>query len=73
MRYIWHFFAARADYIGGFIESFATPKFPHMYGDTSFVTMTIDFCILGCADDEFEYAGLVVIITLLCILAIFNT
>ncbi|CAG2226226.1 unnamed protein product [Mytilus edulis] len=29
-----------------------------MYGGTHFVWMTIDFCLRGCADDGFKYAGL---------------
>ncbi|XP_071128177.1 sialate:O-sulfotransferase 2-like [Mytilus edulis] len=47
-----------ADYIGCFVDSDPIRKFPYVYGGIHFVNMTIDFCILGCADDGFKYAGM---------------
>ncbi|CAC5400699.1 unnamed protein product [Mytilus coruscus] len=47
-----------ADYIGCFVDSDPIRKFPHVYGGTNILTLTIDFCILGCADDGFKYAGM---------------
>ncbi|XP_076071863.1 uncharacterized protein LOC143043458 isoform X2 [Mytilus galloprovincialis] len=47
-----------ADYIGCFVDSDPIRKFPYVYGGIHFVSLTIDFCILGCADDGFKYAGM---------------
>ncbi|XP_063417728.1 kremen protein 2-like [Mytilus trossulus] len=44
-----------ADYIGCFVEN---GMFPYTYGDRHFESLTIDFCLLGCADDGFKYAGM---------------
>ncbi|XP_071128175.1 sialate:O-sulfotransferase 1-like [Mytilus edulis] len=46
-----------AEYVGCFIDSDPIRKFPYLYGGTNILTLTIDLCILGCADDGFRYAG----------------
>lgn len=65
-------FSGHADYIGCFVDSDPIRKFPYVYGGIHFVSLTIDFCILGCADDGFKYAGMQVIVIHFYILFMFR-